>query len=263
MSVCLTDINTAYVVGAHYNQFTYYGLILKTINGGINWTVASNEIGSWLYSVYFVDESTGYAVGGGPNSYPEGTILKTIDGGATWEVLSSLTTIPLFLSVFFTDANTGYVIGKSFYSPNGFVGCIIKTIDGGESWTEIQDVPSPTLSSIFFSDTNVGYVVGDGGTILKTINGGGFVTINEKAQVKSLFTFYPNPTKNKITVANEKEILGEINVNIINISGQQLMQAQFQNQKQFEMDVSTLAKGIYLVKIQTNALNETKKLVIQ
>ncbi len=41
------------------------------------------------------------------------------------------------------------------------------------------------------------------------------------------------------------------------------MQARFQNQKQFDMDVSALSKGIYLVKIQSNAGVESKKLVIQ
>lgn len=56
---------------------------------------------------------------------------------------------------------------------------------------------------------------------------------------------------------------GETRISIINISGQQLMQASFYNQKQFDMDVSMLSKGIYLVKIQTNDGIETKKLVIQ
>lgn len=52
-------------------------------------------------------------------------------------------------------------------------------------------------------------------------------------------------------------------VSIITISGQPLMQTRFQSQKQFEMDVSTLRKGIYLVRIQTNTIIESKKLVIQ
>jgi hypothetical protein len=52
-------------------------------------------------------------------------------------------------------------------------------------------------------------------------------------------------------------------ISIISISGQQLMQASFQNQQQVDMDVSTLSKGMYLVKIQNKVGIETKKLVIQ
>jgi len=52
-------------------------------------------------------------------------------------------------------------------------------------------------------------------------------------------------------------------MSIISISGQQLLHARFQNQKQFIMDVSAMKKGIYLVKMQTNVGIETKKLVIQ
>jgi hypothetical protein len=73
---------------------------------------------------------------------------------------------------------------------------------------------------------------------------------------------YPNPATNKIIISFYRLLAGETRISIINISEQLMMHARFQNQKQFEMDVSILRKGIYLVKIQTNAGIETKKLVI-
>jgi hypothetical protein len=74
---------------------------------------------------------------------------------------------------------------------------------------------------------------------------------------------YPNPTNNKITLNTEMENPGNIIVSITSIGGHQLIQNQFQNQKQFDLDVSNLAKGIYLMKIQNKSVIETKKLVIQ
>ena len=74
---------------------------------------------------------------------------------------------------------------------------------------------------------------------------------------------YPNPATDKITISTNRLQVGETRISIINISGQLMMHARFQNQKQFEMHVSKLAKGIYLFKIQTNTGFETKKLVIQ
>jgi hypothetical protein len=76
-------------------------------------------------------------------------------------------------------------------------------------------------------------------------------------------TLYPSPATNKITISANKLLPGEIRISIVSISGQQLILSRFQNQKQPEIDVSALSKGIYLVKIWTDKGIETKKLVIQ
>jgi photosystem II stability/assembly factor-like uncharacterized protein len=57
-----------------------------------------------LNSVYFVNATTGWTVGG------EGAIFKTVDGGANWIAQKSGTGDPLN-SVFFIDANTGWAVG--------------------------------------------------------------------------------------------------------------------------------------------------------
>ena len=82
-------------------------------------------------------------------------------------------------------------------------------------------------------------------------------------EVVGSMTIYPNPAINKITVITNRTIQGETRISIISLNGQQLIQSRFLNQNKFEMDVNTLSRGIYLVKIQTNAGIETRKLVIQ
>jgi len=71
--------------------------------------------GNWLQSVYFVDESNGWAVGNA------GTILKTTDGGISWITNNSFT-MDLLNSVYFTDLNNGIAAGWD--------GLILKTTDG-------------------------------------------------------------------------------------------------------------------------------------
>jgi hypothetical protein len=88
-------------------------------------------------------------------------------------------------------------------------------------------------------------------------------SVDETVPESSSLRVYPNPATHKITITTNRTLPGETKISIFSISGQQLMQARFQNQNKFEMDVSTLSKGIYLVKIQTSAGIETKKLVIQ
>jgi hypothetical protein len=74
---------------------------------------------------------------------------------------------------------------------------------------------------------------------------------------------YPNPATNKISITTKSNLQGETIVCIFNMNGAILQQDKFQSQNLVEMDVSTLAKGIYLLQIQTKAGVETKKLVVQ
>jgi len=48
---------------------------LKTINGGDTWIRLPSGTSNDLYSIFFTDEKTGYAVGAG------GAIIKTLTGG--------------------------------------------------------------------------------------------------------------------------------------------------------------------------------------
>jgi hypothetical protein len=77
------------------------------------------------------------------------------------------------------------------------------------------------------------------------------------------FSIYPDPANYKIYIANNNNLKGESTICIFNMNGAILQQDKFQNQNLIELDVSALTKGIYLVKIQTSAGIETKKLVIQ
>jgi hypothetical protein len=78
-----------------------------------------------------------------------------------------------------------------------------------------------------------------------------------------LFTLFPNPANNRITIANKFIETGETIVTIFNINGTQLIQDKYRNQQDIEINVSGLRTGIYIVKIQTGSSVDTKKLVVQ
>ena len=181
-SVYFIHSDTGYAVGSS-------GLIIKTIDGGKEWSVQSylkpNEKYYNLHSVFFIDANFGYAVGGNDSL---GIILKTNNGGTTWTQQTSGTNQNLN-SVCFVDTNTGYAVGGGLWDKKGI---ILKTIDGGHKWMELS-YTSPEdmyyeLKSVFFINTNTGYAVGGttvrskqgkairidkvDGLILKTIDGG-------------------------------------------------------------------------------------------
>jgi hypothetical protein len=77
--------------------------------------------GNPLRSVYFIDASTGWAVG------DIGIIFHTTDGGSNWNAQTSGTPNDLF-GVHFTDVNTGWAAGYS--------GTVLHTTNGGSTWVE-------------------------------------------------------------------------------------------------------------------------------
>ena len=176
------------------------GTILKTTDGGVNWTAQNSGSTATLLAVDFIDLSTGWAVGSG------GIILKTVDGGTNWVLQTSGVTGTLY-DVDFTDSSNGWVTGlfiggiilmtsdggstwtahgtgqlpiyygMHFVDANvgwvtGIQGAIERTTDGGLTWSAQQSGTSSTLLALDFVDANRGWAVGSEGTVLKTIDGG-------------------------------------------------------------------------------------------
>ncbi len=148
------DNQTGYAVG--------FGCMLKTTDGGVNWTQLPS-LGEAIMSVHFpVDNQTGWVAGLGSS------IFKTTDGGANWENQSQTSTIREFMSVYFLDNQTGYVVGQDW----DFTAAIFKTTDGGTNWIDQHPGQGAWLNTVHFPvDAQTGYTVGDN-VILKTTDGG-------------------------------------------------------------------------------------------
>jgi photosystem II stability/assembly factor-like uncharacterized protein len=138
---------------------SYGSIIRRTTNGGINWTNLSTrfETGD-IYSIYFLNESTGYYGG------TSGNLRKTTDGGQSWSTLVS--TGHFIESIYFFDENTGF-IGQAFGS---FAGQIQKTTNGGVNWTSTGTADA--VDALSFADINTGYALASRNFIYKTTNSG-------------------------------------------------------------------------------------------
>ena len=134
----------------------YDGVVLKTSNGGKEWTSIPISNVRYLHDLYFLNENIGYAVG------ELGRIMKTVDGGHNWTMQNS--GIYILYDIFFLDEKTGYAVG------NGST--ILKTMDGGENWIPQESTVPQELKSVHFTDENTGYIVGSQGRVLKTTNAG-------------------------------------------------------------------------------------------
>ncbi len=106
--------NTGYLL-------TENGLLYKTTNGGDNWSEISDP-GIGAFTLFFTDESTGWATGS--------ALAKTTNGGETWTLQSnSANSNGVVTDLFFLNEAEGVAVGT---------GLFYKTTTGGESLPDIQ-----------------------------------------------------------------------------------------------------------------------------
>lgn len=135
------------------------GVILRSSNSGSTWVAVNVPTTASVNKVSFVDEILGYAV------TADSEILKTTNAGLTWELFDSGFDVSLN-AIYFTDDTTGYAVGDE--------GAIIKTEDGAENWEFINSGIDSDLKDVIFNPSYplIGVISGDGGTVLRTANGG-------------------------------------------------------------------------------------------
>ena len=106
--------------------------------------------------VFPVDDLKGWAVGRGA------TIIHTEDGGLVWTPQES--PVSQYLKdIFMFDDRRGFIVSTK--------GKILITQDG-QTWQTVASPTSDDLTSIVFTDSLAGYCCGQGGTILRSLDGG-------------------------------------------------------------------------------------------
>lgn len=150
-SVDMYDENTGWSVGEN-------GVVLKTVDGGVNWISVSPPVNAYFKRVRFLNSSLGYIVGAG------GEILKSNDGGESWLRLSSGTTEAL---------NDIFILSETNVCVVGDNGTVLLSIDGN-NFSIISQTSGVTtdLNGVTFFDTHVGWAVGDSGSLIVTKDGG-------------------------------------------------------------------------------------------
>ncbi len=190
-SVTFLDSLNGFACGAN-------GTVIKTTNGGTNWTNTNNNIGSViLNSVSFKDLNNGVIVG------DSGKVFLTSNGGLNWTLQPSLTNRNLLNVKYYNQGivivgEYGVIIKKdninSFYNLNsktnsdirgisgtfennhicGGGGFIRNNKNGSSGYLNFEVNPMmANLVDIVFADSLIGYAVSSlNDAVIKTINGG-------------------------------------------------------------------------------------------
>jgi photosystem II stability/assembly factor-like uncharacterized protein len=156
-AIDFVDSKTGWAVGQG-------GCIIKTTDGGVNWTGLPTGFNDDLTDVDFINETTGCAIS------KNGKVLRTSNGGASWSI--NIVTPYMLEAIKFSDQNTGWITGE--YAQ------ILKTTDGGISWNISKKTGQ---NGDFYDISSIGSLkawAGGQDMMVKTTDGGAtWQTINE------------------------------------------------------------------------------------
>jgi photosystem II stability/assembly factor-like uncharacterized protein len=102
-SLCFIDGNNGWASGSGLDVDG--GVILKTTDGGDNWSLQHSGYNRFIYSVFFNNSSSGWAVG------DEGIMFSTHNGGSDWELQGSGSLADLY-SVNIESHQNGFSVGN-------------------------------------------------------------------------------------------------------------------------------------------------------
>ena len=240
----------------------------KSIDFGTTWTIAnvSAIATDRVYEIAFNDDAL-HGVCHTRTSSGTTKLFATADGGTTW-VQRVTATIPNWKRSRITSVpGTNNFVSTSTSNP---VGSSVSS-DNGLTWTIIESTKQKAacrfLNSTtgwaggFFTDSaQFGFQDG----IFKWNNSINLSNNNIELLEKKILV-YPNPAKENLIISFPKELNQNLKIEIIDLLGRISFSEEFDNQlnNEIKINISNLAKGNYLLKINSEIEFVTKKINIQ
>ncbi len=150
------------------NVYTARNELYHTKNGGTNWENAGLEnVGSGIFDLYFTSSTTGFITKNG--------VMKSTDSGKTWTLKFDAGADEEYYALSynqlqFLNSNVGFCAGGKTHDGSS-VGNLVKTTDGGEKWTSMK-LNMSQVTAFHFLDTNTGFIFNFNQELWKTTDGG-------------------------------------------------------------------------------------------
>ena len=239
VEVLFTDPDTGYAAGKN----SMGAVVLKTIDGGVNWTVIYNGSvpGEYVWKLQRRDSGTlfGAVESVAPNP---GKLIRSLDGGNTW--ITTPAPESSIQAVGFVSETQGWMGGHD----TGFY----ETTDAGASWTSTG--VGSNLNRIFIVNDNLAYASGT--TIYKMTNNMSVSEFEESARIPLQVRVAPNPIKDKLLI--EVDFVGSDNMllSLYSITGQLIKELKRDRiasaaTLQYKFDFP-YPQGTYILDLHTN-----------
>lgn len=220
------------------------GNVWSTTDAGANWNNLSSTLPNrWVTRVQASPNATntvyvtfsGYRFG-----EDNGHVYRSLDNGTNWTDLSTgLPDIPV--NDIEIDEFNNLFLGTD-------IG-VLASGDNGSSWVALgENMPSVVVTDLHIDDrTKFMYAATYGRSSYRIDITQDVLSVDDFVINQNKFRAYPNPATDIITIALS-EFLGDKKVKIYNQLGQ-LQKSIVLNQKDFQIDISDLASGFYIIKV--------------
>lgn len=169
-------------------QYTYDadGVIVKTTDGGNNWTQIWPVSGTidGLQGIWFTSDLVGYACGW--NNY----FIKTTNGGSSWTPMNTGADVWYYRDVEFWDANNGIAVGVM---NNAGEQAAFITTNAGASWIPASSgLAVGDVMGLSYASQNIVYAVGQSASVYKSVDGGQNWTVSSTLSAMLLGVDFTN-----------------------------------------------------------------------
>ena len=242
-----------------------------------NITFTNNSIGTNITSYtwdFGVDATPATASTEGPHvvTYSSGgnkTVVLTISDGTNSDIhtindyVNISEAAPNEIDAITGDASVSLNETHTYTVP-AQANCTFNWSASETNWTIVSD--SPNSNDVDYKFGGFG-TVPEGTITVQAVNGCGSnsptsITINAADGINSLdnlVTISPNPAKDMANIVSNENI---INISVKNIAGQMVLNTNV-NSKSHKVDLSNLAKGVYIFTIKTEKQTITRKVIVE
>jgi len=238
-------------IGYVLGMFSVY----LTTDGGVSWLKKSVGTNDLLYSLYFINQSTGFAVGEGSSVY------KTINNGDTWTGYSLSGGVKT--SIRFLNDSIGFITTSD--------GKIFNTENSGSNWSLQESTTNNFLSAVAFLENGLAYAVGNNSTILRNSDyGGGPIVISNSHSQKYVsnnyeLLVYPIPAQSSVTLEYKLKVNSQVDIFITDINGLEIKQIEKgkinAGTHKIVVNLNNKKAGIYFCVVAINEQREVAKII--
>ncbi|MFK7924307.1 MAG: YCF48-related protein [Bacteroidia bacterium] len=240
----LAIVNDSIIVAAGYD-----GNVLRSNDGGANWSPQITNTGRDIGKVYFPTPDAGWLLTFGRTD----TILQTIDGGASWNKIL----LPLksaWREMAWLDSQTAWLIGSLSFSS-----VILQTTDGGQTWTQVHSANNTYLSiNLPSTGQAIVWVAGAGGLIETADYTNTNLGLWER-ETASIHLF-PNPTQGRVALSLDQVFEGRLR--LYDTSGRVVLSRPWRTSDQI-LDITALPNGLYHLQLSDGERVYSQKIYLQ
>lgn len=241
--------------GSFLYGLTDNGKFLKSVNGGIDWSIYDLPDSNISNDVNFYTENIGWACG------KNGSVARTTDGGLSWQSVSIGANSENLSTVMFAKFGNGVIFGDK--------GITYSTIDSGSTWSSSYMITTQNVNSGNIESPFRGVVVTDHGGVFRYSSLEPHVESNgsETADVFQLFQNYPNPFNPATNIKFTLTVNTNVTLKIFNSLGQEVAslianERMTSGNHTVKWDASKYSSGVYYYTLNTESGIHSRKMIL-